>query len=102
MTNFQLIANAAIGAGLYTMDEVVSILNEYGELPLHTFAEWKSRGFAVRKGEHAKLTTQIWKFKGRGKQTVEVSEDDDKNSRNFYLTKAFFFTADQVDKIVTV
>lgn len=102
MTNFQLIANAAIGEGLYTQEEAIAILEENGELPLHTFAEWKKRGFVVRRGEHAKLTTQIWRYKGKGKQTVEVSEDDEKNARNFYLTKAFFFTAEQVEQMVTV
>ena len=100
MTNFQLIANAAVQEGLYTQDEALAILAEQGELPLHTFKEWQNRGYTVRKGEHAKLTAQIWRFKGKGK-AKEVSEDDEQNRRDFYMTTAFFFTADQVERIVT-
>ena len=100
MTNFQIIANAAVFEGLYTEDEALAILEEQGELPLHTFAEWKKRGYIVRKGQRAVLTCQIWRFKGKGKP-VEPSEDDEKNRRDFYMTKAFFFGPEQVEQIAT-
>ena len=94
MTNFQLIANAAIADGLYTREEIIAHLEERGELPLHTFAEWKNRGFTVRKGEHAKLTCQIWK--PRTKKEAAPEDDGEKQS-GFYLAKAFFFTEEQVE-----
>ena len=28
----------------------------------HTFAEWKRMGYSVKKGQHAALTCQLWKY----------------------------------------
>ena len=100
MTNFQIITNEAIANGLYTEDEAIAIIEKCGALPLHTFAEWKRHGMSVKKGEHAKLTCYIWKMK-KEKAVIPMKDEDDieVDERNFYKVKAFFFTADQVEKI---
>lgn len=95
MTNFDIITNAAIQEGLYTKDEAIAILESGNELPLHTFNEWKNRGYMVRKGEHAKLTCQIWK----PRKKKEVKPDEEEERSGFYMTKAFFFTEEQVEAI---
>lgn len=62
MTNTQIIINEAIANGLYTKEEVETILESGHMIPLHTFQTWKSAGYIVRKGEHAKITTRLWKY----------------------------------------
>lgn len=101
MTNNQIIYNAAILAGIVTVEDV-----ERGELPeLHTFAEWKRAGYIVRRGEHAVIKCAIWMPKtGRGKaqkaEYIPVDADADApQESSFYKKVAFFFTAAQVAPI---
>lgn len=100
MTNFNIVVSAAVANKLYTQEQAEEIIATKGELPLHTFAEWKARGYAVKKGEHARLTTKIWKYK---KEKVEMTTKDgdtiEEDSHDYYLVKAFFFTNEQVEKI---
>ena len=100
MTNFTIIVNEAIANGLYTEDQAIEIIKKRGALPLHTFAEWKKRGFNVRKGEHAKLTCFIWRYKKKANAEQENENETEIDENFFYKTKAFFFTADQVERIV--
>lgn len=80
MANPEIIAKAAMLAGI--TEEA------------HTFAHWKQLGFCVRKGEHAAFSTSIWK---RG------ADKKDKHGKliagKFFLAKAFFFTASQVEYV---
>lgn len=102
MTNAEIIFKEAVMNGLYTEDEAIAIIQERGGLPLHTFGEWKAHGFSVKKGEHAKLTCYIWKHKEKkGTVPMKDGEDVEVNERNFYLTKAHFFTAEQVERMAT-
>ena len=40
----------------------------------HTFAEWKRMGYSVKKGQHAALTCQIWKYTDKpGKAAREAA-----------------------------
>lgn len=99
MTNFQIITDSAIATGLYTEERAIEIIQTEGELPLHTFAEWKRLGYSIRKGEHAKLVCFIWRHKSK---TKEVQQDDktvEINESSFYKTKAHFFDNTQVEKI---
>lgn len=64
--------------------------------PLHTFAKWKELGFKVKKGEHATVCTKLWKRKGK---KVETEEKEEIEVNNFYLTKAYLFTLNQVELI---
>ena len=110
MTNFNIVANAAIEAGILTKEAVDDIIQNKDELPIHTFKEWQKKGYYVRKGEKAKLTTDIWKRSKKKVYINEMSEEElidkdpdtvyiEKDKGWFYKTKAFFFTADQVEAI---
>ncbi|GFI31624.1 hypothetical protein IMSAGC013_03021 [Lachnospiraceae bacterium] len=100
MTNTQIIISEAIANGIYTKEEVDAILESGRMIPVHTFQTWKSAGYIVRKGEHAKITTRLWKF--TNKKAGEADGDADGEANNhYYLAKAFLFTADQVEKIAT-
>lgn len=98
MSNFEIIANNAINAGLYTKEQVLEIIASGFRLPLHTFAEWKRLGFSVKKGEKARMTCRIWKFSDRKTETAD-DENVQEGDSNYYLTKAFFFTREQVEEI---
>lgn len=100
MTNFQIITDAAIQAGIFTEDQVSAILSTGHQLPLHTFAEWKRLGFTVKKGEKARLKVDIWK-KSNKKITAEneKGEEIEADTGRFYKKLSHFFTFDQVEKL---
>lgn len=63
----------------------------------HTFAEWKRMGYSVKKGQHAALTCQLWKYTDKpGKAAREAAEADGKDAPetdpHFYMTKAHLST----------
>ena len=97
MTNFQIIANSAVETGIYTKEQVETIISQGFNLPLHTFAEWKRLGYSVKKGEKAKMTCRIWKYSN--KEVEQTEEIEEQANSHYYLTKAFFFTSEQVEKI---
>lgn len=103
MTNSQIIINEAIANGIYTMEEVEAILETGHMIPVHTFQTWKNAGYIVKKGEHAKITTRLWKFSGKkaGKAESDADMDGEADNSHYYLAKAFLFTAEQVEKIAT-
>lgn len=70
MTNNQIIFDAAIAAGIYTEDEATAIIASGHALPLHTFQEWKARGYSVKKGEKACLHVDLWKFTNKPPKAV--------------------------------
>ena len=97
MTNLEIIASEAILNNLYTKEEVESIMSEGYVLPIHTFAVWKSMGYVVKKGEHAKIVTKLWKM--TNKKEVDEDTDEVKNKQHMYLVKSYLFTKDQVEKM---
>lgn len=100
MTNLEIIVAEAIANKIYTEEEALTIIAERGALPIHTFAAWKALGYSVKKGEHARITTRLWKFK-KEKVTMENTDGEtvEQDTHNYYLCKAFLFTAEQVEKI---
>lgn len=69
----------------------------------HTFAEWKRQGYSVRKGQHAALVCNLWKYTDKpGKAAREAAaaagEDAPESDPHFYMAKAHLFHALQVDK----
>lgn len=62
--------------------------------PIHTYNGWLELGYQVKKGEHAKATFPIWKWKG--KKDEETGEE---NGGACYQRKAFWFTFEQVEKV---
>ena len=61
---------------------------------IHTFSEWKRRGFTVKKGEKAITKFTIWKH------VVNKAKSDNEEDKERMIQKvAFFFTASQVEPI---
>ena len=109
MTNEQIIINArynlfeagvlqATGRTLESKDEngIITQIPEPEEI--HTFTGWLAHGYRVRKGEHAISAFNIWKYKKKNnkKDDEETAEADDSI---MFLTKAFFFSPEQVEKV---
>lgn len=104
MNNEQLILNAAIENGLYTTGEAEQLIEEYGELPLHSLSGWKKRSpagyeYHVKRGEHG-LETRLWK-KRKKKKAEEDSEQNEpvEPKRYFYLAKTYLFAESQVELV---
>lgn len=69
----------------------------------HTFAEWKRMGYSVKKGEHAAITCQLWKYTDKpGKAAREAAaaagEEAPEVDPHFYMAKSHLFHALQVEK----
>lgn len=92
MTNEQIIANSAVAAGIFTQEEAEAYFSHGMRLPIHTFAEWKSCGYMVKKGEHAALPVSIWKPKTSKKKDEKNVEADKEENSGFFLTTAYLFT----------
>ncbi len=75
------------------MMEVEDENGEIEQIPepiqIHTYKVWKDCGFTVKKGEHAVAAFDIWKH-GRRKK-------DNESEEILFKSKAFFFSADQVE-----
>ena len=103
MTNSEIIISEIKGHGLMTDEQIVSFIKKNGYLPLNTFAEWKRFGFIVKRGEHARITSKLWRYtdkkkKGEPKTELDKAEQEQDNGR-YYLAKAFLFTSEQVQKL---
>lgn len=61
--------------------------------PIHTYNGWRDLGYQVKKGEKAKASFPIWKWAGK------KDEETGQESGRCWQRKAFWFTADQVEKI---
>lgn len=116
-TNVNLIMLAGIDAGVFTASDLSAFLF-MGKMPnYHTFNEWKRHGYIVKKGSKAAFSCRIWDYKTskKGEYTAEeaatmnsiihnadgseVKEGDPKMHSQYYKFNAYFFGADQVEKI---
>lgn len=61
---------------------------------IHTYNGWKELGFQVKRGQKAKAAFTIWKYTGK----VDEETGEQKEGHCF-PKKAFWFTADQVEKV---
>ena len=96
MTNREIIIGEAILHNIFTEEEILEHLETRGELPLHTFAAWKARGYVVKKGEKAAIQTRLWKYR---KSVKPNDKGEAEENENCYLCKAFLFTKEQVERI---
>lgn len=103
MTNEQIITEIAMQ--LYGEENVLEMISEGIEPPLHTLQGWASRGYKIKKGEHAVAETKLWKKKKKKKSDSgeEVQEPDEQDgqmptNRDFYMCRSFLFGKDQVEK----
>jgi len=104
MTNTQIIYNAALAHG-FTEDQLLRILEAFkGDLPFHTFQEWKARGYSVKKGEHALFAAELWKYtekpsKAMIKAAEEAGEDVPENTPHYYKKLSYLFSFSQVEPV---
>lgn len=62
---------------------------------IHTYVGWREHGYQVKRGQKAIAKFNIWKC-GKKKD----KEDEESEDKEFmFLTKAFFFSKKQVEKI---
>lgn len=114
MTNNQIILNESVRLmqeGVLKIAGYMDGENENGEpvriaLPeeIHTFNGWKSLGFIVKKGEHARAAFPVWKYKSGRRADSDGDGDGETDGETVtggrcYLRKAFWFTRDQVQEI---
>lgn len=95
MTNFEIITKTAIASGLFTEDQAAALIQQNGELPLHTFQGWKARVYRVKKGEKTTIRIDIWKHTGNkiDEETGEESEG------HMFMKTACFFLRSQVEQM---
>ena len=85
MKNKEIIANAAVEAGILTKDEAEQMLRRNEDIPLHTLQGWRLRGsYKVRKDEKP-IEVRLWKKK----------EGEDR----FYLAKSYLYRKEQLEQI---
>lgn len=99
MTNEQIIADIAIS--LYGKETVERMLEEFGEIPLHTADYWRRKGYLIKKSEHG-IETKLWKRRKRKDSDKKTDSDDEQEvptNRDFYLCKSFLFNSGQVVKM---
>ena len=82
MKNQEIIAAAAVSAGVLTQQEADGLMSAGADIPFHTAQGWKMKGeYKVREGEQG-TEVKIWKKKDGG---------------GFYLAKAFLYSQNQVE-----
>ena len=91
MTNEQIIYNAAVSSGLFTADAAAAFLKAGRRLPLHTYQEWRRKGYQVKAAEKAPLVVNLWRY------TKSAGKDADGNE----IARAHV-TAGQVKKAEAV
>ncbi len=83
MKNEEIIAKAAVEAGVLTEEEAKKCVETGAEIPLHTAQGWRLRGnYTVKDGEQP-IEVRLWKKAEGGK---------------FYLAKANLYRLDQMEE----
>lgn len=116
--NSSIIMAAGVDAGVITASQLLEFL-QIGRMPaVHTFDIWKDAGYRVKKGQHHAFQARIWKYTEKKAGTYTEAEADtinsmivnadgsdfvqageEKTQRGFIKKLAYFFTADQVEKV---
>jgi len=98
MTNLQIVVIEAITNEVFTEDQCVEYLVTTGALPLYTLKRWNKKGYRVKKGEHAKIITRLWKHNEERKTTDENGQEVTiLPDREYGFITARLFTPDQVE-----
>lgn len=85
MKNKEIIARAAVAAGVLTSEDAEEMVNRGEDIPFHTIQGWNLRGdYRVKEGEEG-MEVKLWRKKEGGEK--------------FYLAKAFLYREDQLIKI---
>ena len=100
--NSSAIMAAGIEAKVITPIQLLEYL-QTGKMPaIHTFDVWKNAGYRVKKGEKAAFQARIWKYTEKAKTETEeeqAEETEEKKGHDFIKKTAYFFTAEQVEKM---
>lgn len=69
----------------------------------HAFAEWKRMGYSVRKGQHAALVINLWKYtdkpgKAAKEAAAQAGHDAPETDPHFYMARSHLFNRLQVEK----
>ena len=84
MKNREIIANAAVQAGILTAEEARDAIENGREIPLHTLQGWNLRGnYRVKEGEEG-IPVKLWRKR----------ENEDK----FYLARAYLYRLEQLEE----
>lgn len=70
----------------------------------HTFAEWKRMGYSVKKGQHAAMVVNLWKYTekpGRAAKeaAAQAGQDAPETDPHFYMARSHLFNRLQVEKV---
>lgn len=85
MKNKEIIANAAVKAGMLTEIEAKDAIERDIEISLHTVQGWNLHGsYRVRDGEEG-IEVKLWKKK--------------EGENKFYLAKAYLYRLEQLEAI---
>lgn len=83
MKNQEIIAKAAVQAGLLPADKAKRMIEAEEDIPLHTLQGWKLRGNYHVKEDAEPLEVKLWKRQEDGR---------------FYLAKAYLYSKEQMVK----
>lgn len=83
MKNQEIIAKAAVQAGLLLADKAKRMIEAGEDIPLHTLQGWKLRGNYHVKEDAEPLEVKLWKRQEDGR---------------FYLAKAYLYSKEQMVK----
>ena len=102
MTNNDIIYNALKVKG-FTDSQLLELMQAFrGDLPFHTFAEWKARGYYVRKGEKAFMAVPLWKFTEKpnmaARKAAEEAGEEVNPDPHYYKKLSYIFGFNQVEK----
>ena len=84
-----------------TEDEILTA--ELAAQTFHTFAEWKRMGYSVKKGQHAALVVNLWKYtdkpgKAAKEAAAQAGQDEPETDPHFYMARSHLFNRLQVEK----
>ena len=94
MTNAQIIA---LATAEFIEEGTLKLLDGIPE-EIHTFDEWKKRGYCVRKGEKSDIKITIWKHMTK---KVKDKDGEETEKSSMFLKESAFFRRSQVDEIST-
>ena len=95
MSNEQILFNFACEQ--FGEEKAQFYLEHDGEVPFHTYEGWKARKKRVKKGEKG-IPISLWRHKTcKQMEDAEQVEETDEMSNEFYLAKAYIFSASQVE-----
>ena len=91
MTNENIIIATALKHNIYTEEQIKEMLEEKGQIDLHTLIGWKKLSppnyeYRIKHGQKG-IETKLWRRK--------TEKDDTKET--YFLTKAYLFSKEQVE-----